>query len=39
MKALFYAQLNPRKTLRQLVADRDAYRLLWVAALIIALGL
>lgn len=36
MKALLYAQINPSKTLRQLVDDRNLYRLLAMAALILA---
>jgi hypothetical protein len=27
MKAMLYAQLNPRKTMRQLIEDRDLFRL------------
>jgi hypothetical protein len=36
MKALFYAQINPSKTLRQLINDRNLYRLIVLAALILA---
>ncbi len=39
MKALLYAQLNPTKTLKQLVTDRELFRALWFLGLIIALGL
>jgi hypothetical protein len=36
MKALLYAQLNPSKTLRQFIDDRNLYRLLLLTALILA---
>jgi len=36
MKTLLYAQINPSKTLRQLIDDRNLYRLLVLAALILA---
>lgn len=36
MKALLYAQINPSKTLRQLVDDRNLYRLMALAALILS---
>ncbi len=39
MKLLLYAQLNPRKPFRQLVADRDVCRLLFVLAMLIDLFL
>jgi len=33
MKALLYSQLNPCKTMEQLIDDRDLYRFFLVAAL------
>lgn len=36
MKALLYAQLNPTKTLGQLVNDRSLYRILALFALVLA---
>jgi hypothetical protein len=36
MKAILYAQLNPQKTLEQFVSDRNLYRFLIVAVLIIS---
>jgi len=35
MKALLYAQFNPTKTLGQLIADRNLYRILAVLTLIL----
>jgi hypothetical protein len=35
MKALLLAQINPTKTLRQLIDDRNLYRLLGLATLIL----
>lgn len=34
MKSFIYAQLNPVKTMDQLVNDRELYRLLIIAALL-----
>jgi hypothetical protein len=36
MKTIIYAQLNPTKTLQQIVNDRDLYRLLTIGALLVA---
>ncbi len=36
MKSFIYAQLNPTKTMQQLLDDRDLYRLLIIAALLVA---
>ena len=36
MKAVIYAQINPVKTLRQLIGDRCALRLLILGALVVA---
>jgi len=36
MKSIIYAQLNPTKTLQQIVNDRDLYRLLAIGALLMA---
>jgi hypothetical protein len=36
MKAVIYAQFNPVKTLRQLIGDRCALRLLILGALLVA---
>ena len=36
MKAIFYAQLNPSKTMSQLINDRALYRLLIVGVLFYA---
>jgi len=36
MKAILYAQLNPTKTMRQLVNDRNLYRLAIVSSLLMA---
>jgi hypothetical protein len=36
MKALLYAQLNPTKTLGQLIKDRNLYRMLALFMLILA---
>ncbi len=35
-KALVWAQVNPEKTLQQLVNDRELYRLLAIGALLMA---
>jgi hypothetical protein len=35
MKALLLAQINPTKTLRQLIDDRNLYRILAVATVIL----
>ncbi len=37
MKAFLYAQLNPVKTLRQLVQDRELCRLMAIGAVLCAL--
>jgi len=37
MKAFLCAQLNPSKTLKQLLTDRYVYRLLLLSAVIISL--
>jgi hypothetical protein len=36
MKAILYAQFNPQKTLEQFVNDRNLYRFLIVAVLIMS---
>jgi hypothetical protein len=36
MKAIFFAQFSPRKTLEQLIHDRDLFRLWILAALVFA---
>lgn len=36
MKSFIYAQLNPIKTMDQIVSDRELYRLLIIAALLTA---
>lgn len=36
MKALLYAQINPSKTLGQIINDRNLYRVIAVFALILA---
>ena len=34
MKAIFYAQLHPVKTMRQFISDRHLYRMLILAMLV-----
>jgi len=36
MKAIIYAQLNPAKTLQQIVSDRNLCRLMAIGALLLA---
>jgi len=36
MKAILYAQLNPSKTMKQLIEDRNLYRLVIVTSLFLA---
>ncbi len=36
MKAILYAQLNPSKTMSQLINDRDLYRLVILSTLFLA---
>ncbi len=36
MKSFIYAQLNPTKTMQQLLSDRDLYRLLAIGAMLFA---
>ena len=36
MKAIFYAQLNPQKTIEQLINDRSLYRILILTFMILA---
>ncbi len=36
MKAVLYAQLNPQKTLAQLIQDRQALRLMMLGSLLLA---
>jgi hypothetical protein len=36
MKAILYAQLNPSKTMKQLIQDRNLYRCVIVASLFLA---
>jgi hypothetical protein len=35
MRAMLYAQLNPRKTLAQIIQDRDLMRLMVLGALVL----
>jgi hypothetical protein len=36
MKALFYSQINPQKSMEQLVSDRALFRFMIVAILILS---